>query len=49
MTQDTVLPGLDSLDRTFVECSALGFQSVVTSILALACYAIYQRHRGPIS
>lgn len=45
--QDTLVPALDSLDRTFVECSALGFQSVVTSVLALACYAIYQRHRGP--
>ena len=28
------------MDRTFVECSALGFQSVVTSVLAIACYAI---------
>ena len=36
----------DSLDRTFVECSALGFQSVVTSILALACYVLWRRHRG---
>jgi signal transduction histidine kinase len=45
--QDLIAPPLDGLDRTFVECSALGFQSVVTSVLALACYAIYQRHRGP--
>jgi signal transduction histidine kinase len=45
--QDVAPPLLDSLDRTFVECSALGFQSVVTSILAVACYVIYQRHRGP--
>jgi signal transduction histidine kinase len=34
------------LDRTFVECSALGFQSVVTSILAVACYVLWQRQRG---
>ncbi|HSK10237.1 MAG TPA: ATP-binding protein [Vicinamibacterales bacterium] len=33
-------------DRTFVECSALGFQSVVTSILAIACYVLWQRQRG---
>ncbi|MCC6988671.1 MAG: sensor histidine kinase [Acidobacteria bacterium] len=36
----------DLLDRTFVECSALGFQSVVTSILALTCYALWRRQRG---
>jgi signal transduction histidine kinase len=36
----------DSLDRTFVECSALGFQSVVTSILAIACYLLWRRQRG---
>jgi signal transduction histidine kinase len=45
--QEILTPALDSLDRTFVECSALGFQSVVTSVLALACYALYTRHRGP--
>ena len=39
-------PGLDVMDRTFVECSALGFQSVVTSILAIACYLLWQRDRG---
>lgn len=38
---------LDVLDRTFVECSALGFQSVVTSILAVACYVLWQRQRRP--
>ena len=36
----------DALDRTFVECSALGFQSVVTSILAIACYLLWRRQRG---
>lgn len=36
----------DVLDRTFVECSALGFQSVVTSVLAVACYVLWQRQRG---
>lgn len=35
-----------SFDRTFVECSALGFQSVVTSILAIACYLLWRRQRG---
>jgi signal transduction histidine kinase len=39
-------PALDVMDRTFVECSALGFQSVVTSVLALACYVLWQRQRG---
>ena len=34
------------MDRTFVECSALGFQSVVTSVLAIACYLLWQRERG---
>ncbi len=44
----TQLPesALDVMDRTFVECSALGFQSVVTSVLAIACYALWQRQRG---
>ena len=36
-----------SLDRLFVECSALGFQSVLTSTLALTCYVLWLRHRGP--
>jgi len=35
-----------TLDRTFVECSALGFQSVVTTVLAVACYILWQRGRG---
>jgi signal transduction histidine kinase len=35
----------DVLDRTFVECSALGFQSVLTSVLAIACYVLWRRHR----
>jgi two-component system sensor histidine kinase UhpB len=34
------------MDRTFVECSALGFQSVVTSIMAIACYVLWRRERG---
>jgi signal transduction histidine kinase len=37
---------LDVMDRTFVECSALGFQSVVTSVLAIACFLLWQRERG---
>jgi signal transduction histidine kinase len=36
----------ETLDRTFVECSALGFQSVLTTILAVACYVLWQRQRG---
>ena len=36
----------DVMDRTFVECSALGFQSVVTSVLAIACYVLWRRQRG---
>jgi signal transduction histidine kinase len=39
-------PALDMMDRTFVECSALGFQSVVTSVLAIACFLLWQRERG---
>lgn len=35
-----------TLDRTFVECSALGFQSVLTIGLAVACYTLYRRSRG---
>ena len=34
------------LDRVFVECSALGFQSVLTSTLAATCYVLWVRHRG---
>ena len=37
----------DVLDRTFVECSALGFQAVLTTILAVACYVLWRRQRGP--
>ncbi len=33
-------------DRTFVECSALGFQSILTLALALTCYALWLRERG---
>jgi signal transduction histidine kinase len=36
-----------TLDRTFVECSALGFQAVLTTLLALACYVLWLRQRGP--
>lgn len=36
-----------NLDRLFVECSALGFQSVLTSTLALTCYVLWLRQRGP--
>lgn len=35
-----------TLDRLFVECSALGFQSVLTSTLALTCYVLWARDRG---
>ncbi|MEW5984678.1 MAG: sensor histidine kinase [Acidobacteriota bacterium] len=35
-----------TFDRTFVECSALGFQSVVTTLLAIACYGLWRRQRG---
>jgi signal transduction histidine kinase len=35
-----------TLDRTFVECSALGFQSVITAALAVMCYVLWRRHRG---
>jgi signal transduction histidine kinase len=37
----------ETLDRLFVECSALGFQSVLTSALALTCYILWLRQRGP--
>ena len=42
----SVAQTLEMLDRTFVECSALGFQSVVTSILAIACYVLWRRQGG---
>ncbi len=35
------------LNRTFVECSALGFQALLTIILAVACYLLWRRQRGP--
>ena len=37
----------ETLDRLFVECSALGFQSVLTTTLALTCYVLWLRQRGP--
>ena len=37
-----------TLDRLFVECSALGFQSVVTTHRSrIACYVLWRRQRGP--
>jgi signal transduction histidine kinase len=36
----------ETLDRLFVECSALGFQSVLTSALAITCYVLWVRQRG---
>ena len=36
-----------TLDRTFVECSALGFQSIVTIVLAVACHILWRRQRAP--
>lgn len=47
MTADQAAAARDVLDRTFVECSALGFQSVVTSVLAAACYVLWRRQRRP--
>jgi len=35
-----------TLDRTFVECSALGFQAVLTAVLAAACFILWRRSRG---
>ncbi len=35
-----------TLDRTFVECSALGFQSLLTTALAVTCYVLWLRQRG---
>lgn len=34
-----------TLDRIFVECSALGFQSVLTTALAITCYVLWRRQR----
>jgi signal transduction histidine kinase len=34
-----------TLDRTFVECSVLGFQSVLTTALAITCYVLWLRQR----
>lgn len=36
-----------TLDRIFVECSVLGFQAVLVSVLALTCYALWLRQRRP--
>lgn len=47
MTPEQVDSLSEMLDRTFVECSALGFQSVLTSLLAIACYVLWRRHRQP--
>ncbi|MBL8144109.1 MAG: sensor histidine kinase [Acidobacteria bacterium] len=35
-----------TFDRIFVECSVLGFQAVITTVLALTCYALWRRQRG---
>jgi signal transduction histidine kinase len=35
-----------TLDRIFVECSALGFQSTITIVLGIACLILYERARG---
>lgn len=34
-----------TLDRLFVECSALGFQSILTTTLAITCYVLWLRQR----
>jgi len=34
-----------TLDRIFVECSALGFQSILTTALAITCYVLWRRQR----
>jgi signal transduction histidine kinase len=44
MNEQGTLEGV--LDRTFIECSALGFQSMLTSILAIVCYVLWRRQRG---
>lgn len=38
--------GAVTFDRTFVECSALGFQSILTLALAVTCYELWRRQRG---
>ncbi len=35
------------LSRVMVECSALGFQAVITSLLAVACAGLWRRQRRP--
>lgn len=35
------------LDRVTVECSALGFQAVLTLLLAVACLVLWRRRRQP--
>lgn len=35
------------LDRITVECSALGFQAVLTLLLAIACLVLWRRRRQP--
>lgn len=35
------------LDRLTVECSALGFQAVLTLLLAVACFVLWRRRRQP--
>ncbi len=35
------------LDRITVECSALGFQAVLTLLLAVACFVLWRRRRQP--
>src|SRR5690348_9096679 len=35
-----------TLDRIFVECSALGFQMTLLVLLAIACLTLYRRSRG---
>jgi signal transduction histidine kinase len=34
------------LDRTTIECSLLGFQSVLTSVLAATCFVLWRRKQG---
>jgi signal transduction histidine kinase len=46
MTIQETAAAIDTLDRTFVECSALGFQSMLTSVMAIACYVLWRRQRG---
>jgi len=46
MEGEALAADVQMLDRTFVECSALGFQSLVTSILAATCFVLWRRQRG---